>query len=282
MDKYGKTIKIFLIDGLPNGRLTCELSNWTGKAIKIPRSVLKSSFDRKELAQTGIYFLFGKDPEDPENDMVYIGETDVLSDRLKQHLDKKEFWNEAIAISSKDDNLNKAHVRYLESKLYEIAHKVARYKIENSQIPNPKVLSEAETAEMDEFIVNVRIIIGALGYKVFEEMNIEKKPDKVFIIKSARGADAKGQFSAEGFIVFKDSHISSDLVPSVPKWLINMRESLIQANIVKNNNGDLIFMKDHLFSSPSTAAGIVMGRPANGLAEWKNSNGVTLKQFEMA
>lgn len=58
--KFGKTIKIFLIDGDPNGRMSCELSNWTGKAYKIPRIKIKECSDRDDLSNTGIYLLLGK------------------------------------------------------------------------------------------------------------------------------------------------------------------------------------------------------------------------------
>jgi hypothetical protein len=109
--KFGKTIKIFLIDGDPNGRMTCELSNWTGKAYKIPRNKIKDCKDRPDIFNTGIYILFGKNQEN--KDSVYIGEAESVLNRLNQHLGQKDFWNEAIVFVSKDENLNKAHVKYL-------------------------------------------------------------------------------------------------------------------------------------------------------------------------
>ncbi|PUU87516.1 GIY-YIG nuclease family protein [Halanaerobium sp.] len=118
---FSKTIKLFLLDGDPNKRMSCELSNWVGKAYKIPRSLMKESDDRDDLQNIGVYFLFGKDPNNPDDNMIYIGQTENIFNRLKQHLDQKEFWNEVVTVISKDDNLNRAHVRYLEYKLYEIA-----------------------------------------------------------------------------------------------------------------------------------------------------------------
>ena len=109
----GKTIKLFLIDGEPNGRITCELSNWTGKAYKIPRIKIKDSKDREDLKNPGIYLLFGKNEEG--KDLVYIGEAENIFSRLVQQLTQKDFWYEAIAFISKDENLNKAHIRYLEN-----------------------------------------------------------------------------------------------------------------------------------------------------------------------
>ena len=117
--KFGKTIKIFLIDGDPNGRMSCELSNWSVKAYKIPRIMIKECIDRDDLMNTGIYLLFGKNEEG--KDLVYIGEAEIVFKRLSQHLNQKDFWNEAIVFISKDDNLNKAHIKYLENRLHNIA-----------------------------------------------------------------------------------------------------------------------------------------------------------------
>ena len=126
--KFGKTIKIFLIDGEPNGRMSCELSNWSGKAYKIPRIKVKECSDRIDLISTGVYLLFGKDEEG--KDLVYIGEAESILKRITQHLNQKDFWNEAIIFISKDENLNKAHVKYLENRLHDIAINSKRYKIE--------------------------------------------------------------------------------------------------------------------------------------------------------
>ncbi|WP_158701754.1 GIY-YIG nuclease family protein [Lentibacillus sp. Marseille-P4043] len=114
----GKTIKIFLIDGEPTGRMSAELSNWTGKAFKIPRNKIRDSKDRPELNGTGVYLLFGKDDEQYETETAYIGEAEDVLKRLNQHLKEKDFWNEVIVLTNKDDNLNKAHIKYLEHHLY--------------------------------------------------------------------------------------------------------------------------------------------------------------------
>lgn len=157
MKKFGKTIKLFLIDGDPNGRMTCELSNWTGKAYKIPRIKIKDCSDRSDLSNPGIYLLFGKNESGKE--LVYIGEAEVVLKRLNQHLTQKDFWNEAIVFISKDENLNKAHIKYLENGLYEIAKSVNRYQIDNSTIPTQSSIAESDRAEMEEFIENIKILI---------------------------------------------------------------------------------------------------------------------------
>ena len=280
MKNFGKKITLFLIDGIPNGRVTGELSNWTGKAYKIPRIYLTDSANRDELKKPGVYLLFGKDEEN--NDLVYIGEAEVLYDRLKQHLSQKDFWNEAIAFISKDENLNKAHIKYLESRLYDIAKKAKRYKIKNEKNPTMPSISEPDRAEMEEFIENIKLLTNTLGHKVFEEIggDVDKRKRGEFIIKATRGADAKGIPTTGGFLVLKGSKIAKTTVPSYPKPFKQFREKLKRDGVLKEDNNSLIFVEDFEFSSPSTAASIVMGRNANGLKEWKLKNGKTLKEFE--
>lgn len=278
--KFGKTIKIFLIDGEPNGRMSCELSNWTGKAYKIPRIKIKDCSDREDLNSTGVYLLLGKNEEG--KDLVYIGEAESILKRLNQHLNQKDFWNETIVFISKDDNLNKAHIKYLENRLHEIAQTAKRYNVENSVIPTQSSISESDKAEMEKFIENIKLLVNTLGHKIFDEKR-EFKPKKnqeVFIIKSARGADGKGEPTSEGFVVFKGSKAAGSIVNSMTSNFIKLRQKLIDEKVITDKGEYLEFTEDYIFSSPSTAAVMVMGRNANGLTEWKLKDGKTLKNFE--
>lgn len=278
--KFGKTIKIFLIDGDPNGRMSCELSNWSRKACKIPRIKIKDCTDREDLTSTGVYLLFGKD--DDGKDKVYIGEAESILKRLNQQLTSKDFWNKAIVFISKDENLNKAHIKYLENRLHEIAKSASRYKIDNFVIPTQSSISESDRAELEEFIEYVKLLVNTLGHKVFEEKR-EFKPkqkDEVFFIKAARGADGQGEPTSDGFVVFKNSKAAATIVNSMTASFITFRQKLIDDSALTNKGGYFEFSDDYIFSSPSAAAAIVMGRNANGLTEWKNINGKTLKEFE--
>lgn len=284
MKNFGKTIKIFLIDGEPNGRMTCELSNWTGKALKIPRKKIKESSDRQELENTGIYILFGKSNKSENKELAYIGEAEGIYKRLNQHLSQKDFWNEALIFVSKDENLNKAHIKYLESRLHEIAVKVNRYDLENGNVPPRSTISESDQAEMEEYLQNMRLLVNTLGYKIFEELRkaqtFEEEVKNTFYINSARGANAKGQITNEGFVVLKDSEIANSFTNSFPQNWEKFRQSLIDDEIVVQLNNKLVFKEDYLFSSPSAAAAVVMGRSANGLTEWKLKDGRILKTVE--
>lgn len=278
--KFGKTIKIFLIDGDPNGRMSCELSNWSGKAYKMPRIKIKDCTDRNDLTSTGVYLLFGKNDEG--KDQVYIGEAESILKRLNQQLTQKDFWNEAIVFISKDENLNKAHIKYLENRLHDIAKSANRYKVDNSIIPTQSSISESERAEMEEFIEYIKMLVNTLGHKVFDEKREFKPKQKqeTFFIKAARGADGQGEPTSDGFVVFKNSKAAATIVNSMTSNFISYRQKLIDEGVLANKGEYYEFLEDIIFSSPSTAAVIVMGRNANGLTEWKNKDGETLKEFE--
>lgn len=281
--KFGKTIKIFLIDGDPNGRMTCELSNWTGKAYKIPRIKIKDCTDRDDLKNTGVYLLLGKDEEG--NEQVYIGEAETILNRLTQHLNQKDFWNEVIVFVSKDDNLNKAHIKYLENRLFEIASSVKRYKLENSITPTQSSISESDKAEMEEFLDNIKILVNSLGHKLFEgkreNQNLSNIPIQEFTLTNPReNANAIGIPTSEGFVVFKGGVFSKTTTPKIPNGLLKIRENLIQTGKAVLVEENYQLMEDYLFNSPSQAAGVILGKSANGLTEWRINSGLNLKDFE--
>lgn len=220
MSKRGKSLKIFLMDGVATGRWMCELSNWTGKAYKIPRTSYKKCIDRDELRNPSVYFLFGYDDENGKP-LVYIGETEDAIQRLGDHIrsEKKNYWVEAIVFISKDDHLNKAHIKYLESRFYQIGKEAERYEIMNSNPPKKSSVSEAEESEMEEFIDNVKLVVSALGHKVFEPLvpvveaekkGIEEVASENLYIKNNKGLSAAADFvlgySASGPKVWKNSN----------------------------------------------------------------------------
>ena len=150
--KYGKTIKLFLMDADPDGRMVCELSNWNGKAYRIPRGKVKDCSDRPDLKGTSVYLLFGRAESSTSKPKAYIGEAENAYSRLVQHVSEKEFWNESVVFISKDENLNKAHIKYLESRLHEIGTAAGRYDLQNGNTPTRSSISESDQAEMEEFI----------------------------------------------------------------------------------------------------------------------------------
>lgn len=274
MIKFGKNIKLFLLDGEVNGRWICELSNWTGKAYKIPRNLLKECSSRNELQGPGIYFLFGV--QEDESPIVYIGESENLYDRLIYHLNLKNYWNECIALFSKDENLNKAHIKYLEHKFYILAKEANRYLIKNENVPTKSSISEAEEAELEEFIHNARIIIGTLGHKTFEPVALYNDNIESYYFERAKGLSGKGvgKVTSEGFVVLKGAYVKPKLLPSASKWVSDLREK--NKDKIKDN----YTTEDILFSSPSAASAFLCGGTSNGLIEWKTKDGLELKKAQ--
>lgn len=276
--KFDKTIQMLIFNGDPNGTIMCELSNWNGRIYKISRNELNQFSNREDCENTGVYFLFGKNEDN--SDTVYIGEAEKMLTRLKQHIKDEAYWNNAIAVISKDNLLNKAHVKYLENKFYLLAQDSGRADIINGNTPTRSSISEYDIAMLQEFINNTKLLVNTLGYKIFdsiEETSVKNNDEEIkFFIKTTRGADATGVIVPDGFAVLKGSKIAIDTTNSFGENLEKHRQSLIDKNIV---NPDFEFTKDWVFSSPSTAAAIVMGRRANGLTEWKTETGTILKSI---
>lgn len=269
---HKKTIELFLLDGTPNNRIICNISNWDGIGFKIPKTMIKESKDRVELNNTGVYFLFNKSEK-----IIYIGEAENIYSRISQHL-SEDYWNEALIFIKKDNSLNKAHVKFLENYFYNIAKSVDRYDIKNSNVPTKPSISESEEFAMEEFTYYIKLITNTLDYKSFEKLveNDDKNGDDFFI--NSIGLQARGRITNEGFVVIKGSESNNEFKVASSKSLKRKWMQLREQNIVDKNG---IFTKNYLFSSPSLAAAMVLGRNANGLTEWKNNKKVTLKAILM-
>lgn len=283
MKNFDKTIQMKIFNGNPNGIIMCELSNWNGRVYKISRSDLNNFSKREDSNNTGLYFLFGKD--DQNFDTVYVGEAEQIVNRLKNHIPDKNYWNDCIAVISKDNILNKAHVKFLENKFYNIIKSCDKTNVINVTIPTCSSVSEYDEAMLYEFIENTKLLINTLGYNIFSSPEYEQVKndndsgsDKLFYIKTQRGADAIGMSASDGFWVLKGSKIANKPTSSVPSATIKYINKLQSSAVIVDNQ----FTKDHCFSSPSLAASIVMTRSANGLTEWKDKNGKTLKEIEQS
>ena len=268
-----KIIQMLIFEGNPNKLIMCELSNSNVRVYKVSRNELREFEKRSDSKNTGVYFLFGKD--DNNNTTIYIGEAESIIQRLKQHLSNKNYWNEAVAVISNNNFLNKAHIKYLENEFHSLASEATRAIIMNRTTPTRSSVSEYDETALEGFINDTRLLVNTLGYKVFdlvEELSDSGLP--LFYIKAARGASGVGQMVTDGFAVLKGSVIASSVTNSYPSGSKKRRQYLLDNGIV---NTDYVFIKDYVFNSPSSAAEIVMGRSANGLTEWKTEDGQTLK-----
>ena len=276
---FSKTIQMYIFDGNPNGRIMCELSNWNGRVYKISRNELGAFSERPDAENTGVYFLLGKDEDNV--DTLYVGEAEKMLTRLKQHLRDTLYWSDCIIVVSKDNLLNKAHVKFLENKFYGLAKTTGRSTVINNTVPTCSSISEYDEAMLLEFINNAKLLVNTLGYKIFdtiEDSSVKQMDDQIlFYIQAARGADAKGVIVADGFAILKGSAIATSTVPSMSESLIHLRSELMSKGIIDSK---FHFSKNHIFTSPSLAAAIVMGRNANGRTEWKTFDHKTIKDIE--
>jgi hypothetical protein len=276
------TIKLFLPHGDAKGLRTAEISNWTGKALAAPRTELDQLLAREECEKAGVYVLTGSDPS-TNAPHAYIGEAEIIRDRLKQHKGK-EFWVSAIVFVSKDENLTKAHVRYLESRLLAEAMKVGRFTLEQNQAGGSK-LPESDREDMEVFLSRIRQLLPVLGSDLLAP--IAKGPTKSQaggqLICRIKGAEAHGQRTADGFVVFSGSTAVLKDRPSAQQrhpFVVTLRKKLASEGVLVEKNGFFSFSKDTEFSSPSAAAAVVHGGGANGLTEWKTKDGTTLKELD--
>lgn len=275
----GKAITLFLIDADPTGRIAAELYNWTGKVYKLPRIFVKQSASRTDLQKAGVYLLVGRDETNADTPLVYVGEAEEIHRRISQHQDK-DFWSEAVICISKDENLNKAHIKFLEHELYQALTTVGRANLQNSVVPTRPKISELEQAFLVEFIENLKLLVSTLGYRIFEPLIKAAPlglPKQVYYIQAARGASAGGVRTSEGMAVLVGSKAAATTVPSAPLWVTELRRHLVETQVMDKS---WTFLKDHTFASPSTAAAIVMGRNANGLLEWKDDQKRSMKTLE--
>lgn len=275
------TIKLFLPLGDAKSLRTAEISNWTGKAVAAPRTELEELLAREELEKAGVYILTGSDPV-TNIPRAYIGEAEVIRERLKQHK-AKEFWISAIVFVSKDENLTKAHIRYLESRLLAEATEIGRFTLEQNQ-PTGSKLPESDREDMEVFLTRIRQLLPVLGSDILAPIaqpTSKSQPGGMLFCR-LKGTEARGQRTPNGFVVFRDSTAVLEDRPSAQSYpnVLTQRKELIANGTLIKKEGFFVFTKDSEFSSPSAAAAVIHGGSANGLNAWKNEDGKSLKQLD--
>jgi Domain of unknown function (DUF4357) len=276
------TIKLFLPYGDAKRLRVAEVSNWTGKALAAPRIELEALLLREELENSGVYFLFGADPE-TGSPLAYIGEAEVIRERLRQHK-AKDFWNSVAVFVSKDENLTKAHIRFLENRLLQETKLAGRYNLENTNSSNPK-LPESDREDMEVFLSRIRQVLPVLGSDILAPISGSVKPlqPRSDLICKNKNALARGQRTEVGFVVYKGSTAILEERKSAESqhpYVVALRKQLHQDGTLIESDNLYLFTRDVEFSSPSSAAAIIHGGGANGLTAWKDLSGKTLKELE--
>jgi hypothetical protein len=283
----GRAIRIFLVDGTPSGLRTVEIGLSTAKAVFASRTALPALSKRDESRRTGVYVLIGDDPQIPGRSAIYIGEGDDVLQRILAH-DKdpsKDFWDRLALFVSKDQNLTKAHVRFLEARLVAQALTAKRATVLNKVEPNGGRLPEADEAEMEELLDHIRLMLSTSGITAFESSPVivsssTSPPETLALSFSGEGYSARCEVREGEFVVLKDSTARSTEAPSLSMNSRAIRSELLSTGVVtKLPDGSLRFAQDFSFGSASGAAQVICGANVNGKASWRLADGRTYKDW---
>jgi hypothetical protein len=293
----GKSIRIYLADATVSGIRYAEVVNWTGQAVACPRGRLGELPSWPEASKPGVYLLFEARLGDAKP-LAYIGESENVAERLATHDRAKDFWNEVVIFTSKDENLTKAHVKYLESNVLGLAKRAGRYELENGNTPPEAGLPRADRDAMAEFTENIRMVLGALGYPVLEPL-LPARPDPLQqsapalpaasaqagaldLVFKVNNLTARGAVTDEGFVLRRGSQMSLTNTDSAATRVVKIKERLFAEGRLAQEGDHLVLQEDFLVSSSSYAAVMVSGTSRSGPQSWLTRDGKTLKSIEDA
>lgn len=282
-----KSLKIFVTGDSPRSLKKITLFNWSGFAFLGTRTHKKQLEQRQELTGTGLYFLFS----DPEDGIVkmYIGETDNFFNRIKQHiLDPDKDWWDHFIVFQANDNLNKAHVRFLEKYFWEIASKSPQIEIKNTASAGGANLSEEDRADLSTFKDNILYILEALNLGYFQTGEVrqsDKSENLIYTTTSLANHDESAFMEKieDTYILKAGSYIclkAKDSFQNAHSSYYQKWKELVDSPDVKKINEDLgILQRDLEFTSPSVCGALVKARSTNGLTAWRNKiTNKTLKE----
>lgn len=296
----GKKLTVYMIDGTAYGPRVSEIGNWVGKAIYSPRTAINKLIqdpNRTEFENPGVYCLKGDPLDDAYEERIYIGEAEVIKNRLKQHLsDSNKDFKELIIFVSKDELLTKTQIKYLEARLVQLAKEAKTAEIDNGTSPSLPRLHEADISDMEYFLEQIKLILPIMGFKFLtpsiiknneQELNNqttpnESKTQQKYLIKT-RALHAEMIETDQGYVVLKGSEAKKNLSNSITDTYRKLRKRLIETNILvekSNESGKLTFSEDTIFNSTSAAANMVLGRNASGPKVWVTEGDLTYKEVQ--
>jgi hypothetical protein len=289
---HGRSIRIYLADGSAAGIRHAEVVNWTGQAVVCPRTRVAELKGWEETQRPGVYLLVGDDPEGTRP-LLYVGEAEHVLDRLKQHAadDSKEFWDQVVLFTSKDAHLTKAHVKYLESRIVELAREIERTKLVNGNTPPRPSLPRADRDAMEEFLGPARLLLAALGFTALQPLarrlaDSAVGPSGPFahielrLVVPKRQTDARGYQTDEGFVVLAGSKGDATVRESLHKGWRTRREELLADGSIRTTATGIEFARDVLFTSSSAASSVTLGGRWGGPDGWRTADGTTLGALE--
>lgn len=291
-DIKGRSLELFFIDGKPDGMLTAVVPfQWTGHVLMTSRNQISEALKRKETKRTGVYILLGENDDGP---LAYIGEGEDISDRIKSHAQNKDWWTSAVLITSSDNDLNKAHVKYLESRLVETARDVNKIALENGNTPPCPSLTESAEANMEGFLENVLLVLPALRIDCFIKSTrpqLQSAPSTgdsddvlIFELKTPKHKiEATAKLEGGEFVVQKGSKTRTHWVGDNSKKSSygKLFAELVQQGVLVEEGDFRVFAENYAFSSTSAAGAVINGRSTAGPIKWKlKGTNKTYKQWE--
>lgn len=272
-------LTLFLPDGHSEGIKIIEKSNWNGCGLTCPRVLFPKNRARPEFSRPGVYILVG---ECDLSRRIYIGEGDPLMPRLDTHYREKDWWNEVIIFTSKDQILNKAFIQFLEARLIQEALKTKRFTLANVNQPSDPSLSEIDQSICEGFLREIQLCLPILGINIVEVTQSLEYSDKSKLFIHAKGIVAMGFETTDGFVVKEGSYASAKMTPTIPPGIRSLRQALLeQGKLAQKTDGRLRFIEDYVFGSPSTASSVVLGCSSNGREAWKDNEGISLKMIQL-
>lgn len=277
-----QTIQIYLPQGDPAGIRMAEITTRTVRVFEVPRPLLRDFRDMPESKQVGVYFLFGSSSSDRPS--CYIGQSGAIGDRLKQHSDKKDFWDHALIAVSLTNAWTNTHTGYMEWQAIKRAAEAGRYELHNgNDASNPHTPAPLES-DCREYLETISVLLTTLGYPILEPVREIRMAGSngaaEILIFSEGGTDARAKPTTEGLLVLAGSVGRASHRPSLSASLVRRRQDLVEQGVVEIRGDDYVFVKDQLFNKPSTAGAVVLGGSVNGRVYWKTPSGKTFQQLE--
>lgn len=271
------TIQTFFPTGDTRSYRISQIPTRTIQALLIPREELFPAIERRsELEYNGIYFLFEEEGylEANGDTLVYIGESENIANRLKDHETKKANWKIAIVFTtnSKDNQLTKSDLKYLENYCYQKAAEVGRY-ILKQNTPTKSFVNESREADLFDIYQTISELLSFSGYPIFIPLQTkEDRQEQPIFYMTARKSDAKALYSKDGMTVLKGSKVSPSFETTGFRKQ-NLLKQLIKTEVLSDQG---VFQKDYTFSSPSGAADFIGKASYNGWEAWKTKEGLSL------
>ena len=269
-----KTLKLFLVNGSPTGVVTSEIIGWTGKAVSASRTALRDLLSREEVSRTGVYLLLGPDMEREGRQRVYVGQSDNVGRRLKEHAgdDTKNFFARVCLFVSKDENLTSAHARYLEARLIDRVDRAAGVTRSGPAPKSDGLLPESDVADMNAFLSQIETVLPVLGFDVLRLAKEVKETDDdvgdaapTFVLTTG-GTEAQARELDGAFVVLAGSLARVKETKSIYPHVKRLRKQLLEDDVMKQTeNGEHYeFAQNYPFDNSSIAASVVYGGSIGG------------------